>query len=114
MFIPVLGAFGGGPGTPEAFFGPGGGNFGFGAALGSGAPLAMSFGHALSGGGGGFGDPFEVGRRGLYGGGNFTGGFSFALAGGPAVAWTSRAGGGSFATAAGDAEVHSRSLWLAS
>ena len=96
MFVPALTAFGGGPGIPEAFFGPGGGNFGFGAALGSGAPLAMSFGHALSGGGGGFGDPFEVGRRGQYGGGNFTGGFSFALAGGPAVACTSRAGGGSF------------------
>ena len=79
-------AFGGGSGTPEAFFGPGGGNFGFGAALGSGVLLVMSFGHALSGGGGGFGNPFEVGRRGLYGGGNFTGGFSFALAGGPAVA----------------------------
>ena len=86
MFMPVLGAFGGGSGTPEAFFGPGGGNFGFGAAFGSGILLAMYFGHALSGGGGGFGDASEVGRRGLYGGGDFTGGFSFALAGGPAVA----------------------------
>lgn len=86
MFIPVLTAFGGGPGIPEAFFGPGGGNFGFGAALGSGAPLAVSSGHNLSGGGGGFGDAFEVGRRGLHGGGNFTGGLSSALAGGPTVA----------------------------
>ena len=86
MFTPALGAFGIGPGTSMAFFGPGGGNFGFGAALGSGAPLAVSSGHSLSGGGGGFGDAFEVGRRGLYGGGNFTGGLSFALAGGPTVA----------------------------
>ena len=87
MFIPVFEAVGGGSGIPEASFGPGGGNFGFGAALCSGVPRAVSFGHALSGGGGGFGGPFSVvGRRGLYGGGNFTGGPSFALAGGPAVA----------------------------
>ena len=83
----MLGAFGGGPGTPEASFGPGGGNFGFGAALCSGIPRATSLGHARSGGGGGFGDAFSVvERRGLYGGGNFTGGASFALAGGPGVA----------------------------
>ena len=94
MSIPVLEAFGGGSGIPEASFGPGGGsfgpgggNFGFGAALySSGLTGPLSLGQALSGGGGGFGDPFAVmGRIGQTGGGCFTGGLATALGGGPVV-----------------------------
>ena len=111
--IPVLEAFGGGSGIPEASFGPGGGNFGFGAAFGLTGP--QSFGHSLSGGGGGFGDPLAVvGRIGGTGGGCFTGGAATAIAGGPGAALISRPGGGSFALGADPCpKVHSRSFWLA-
>ena len=86
MFIPALEAFGGGSGVPVASFGPGGGNFGLGAALYSGVLGPVSLGQGLSGGGGGFGIAFTVvGRIGQVGGGNFTGGLVTSLGGGPAV-----------------------------
>ena len=90
--MPVLEAFDGGFGIPEAFFGPGGGPFRpgggcLGAALCSGGLTGpLSFGHGLSGGGGGFGDAFPVvGRTGPNGGGIFIGGPASTFGGGPVV-----------------------------
>ena len=97
-------ALGSSGGEPEASFGPCGGepeaSFGFGAAFGPTAP--QSFGHSLSGRGGGFGTPFAVvGRRGEIGDGRFGGAAGTALTGGPAgAASTGGPEGGSFALGA--------------